>query len=199
MSTPTDQPRTPAGSPQGGQFATKPGGGEAAMGLTPPVAADPWSGKHVRTAATVQNANRRATNITNLTPPRREMVIRDPHPIMDLTPHPDEVFDIDFHGMRQHVGGETVTFDTVDTMCALYEETEYGDLSLLDVGSSVEFDDVVLSVDSAHQATMVFPTVDHATATVTFEGVSSPRNTLLVGLGRMVETLDRWRERSSTW
>jgi len=28
MSTPTDQPRTPAGSPQGGQFASSPGGGE---------------------------------------------------------------------------------------------------------------------------------------------------------------------------
>jgi len=28
MSTSTNQPRTPAGSPQGGQFATNPGGGE---------------------------------------------------------------------------------------------------------------------------------------------------------------------------
>jgi len=28
MSTPTDQPRQPAGSPQGGQFATNPGGEE---------------------------------------------------------------------------------------------------------------------------------------------------------------------------
>ena len=28
MSTPTNQPRTPAGSPQGGQFATNPAGSE---------------------------------------------------------------------------------------------------------------------------------------------------------------------------
>jgi len=33
MSTRVDQPRTPAGSPQGGQFATNPGGGEATVSL----------------------------------------------------------------------------------------------------------------------------------------------------------------------
>jgi len=37
MSTPTNQPRTPAGSPQGGQFAANPGGSEGTLQLRPNV------------------------------------------------------------------------------------------------------------------------------------------------------------------
>jgi len=49
MNMHTDQPRTPAGSPQGGQFATKPGGGEATVGLVAAPTADDRINEHLHT------------------------------------------------------------------------------------------------------------------------------------------------------